>query len=325
MGFRDRLPPGEAPPLHGYGRITWDWLPVRSQPTYKAEIVSRRDRDQVIPLLEEVIGPDGPTYNPRWYRVVGGYIYSGYVQPVKSVLNPVQHRLPDELVLAEVTVPYSDSFRYKRDTGWRQLYRLYYQSTHWVKAVEEGPDGKAWYAIIDDRNSQTYHVPAGHLRFITQQELSPISPQLSKEDKHIEISIAQQKLVAYENSTSVFEAQVATGVENEGEPENGIPTDTPFGSFRVRRKMPVRHMGNGDLVSNITNYELPGVPWVSFFVGTGVAIHGAYWHDNFGRRMSHGCVNMRPDDAKWIYRWTTPHAGINDWHIDDPGTRVYVV
>ena len=84
-------------------------------------------------------------------------------------------------------------------------------------------------------------------------------------------------------------------------------------------------MGNGDLVSNITNYELPGVPWVSFFVSTGVAIHGAYWHDNFGRRMSHGCVNMRPDDARWIYRWTTPFGGAEDWFVDAPGTRVLVV
>ena len=325
VGFRDRLPPGDAPPLHGYGRITWDWLPVREQPSYRAEIVSRRYRDQVIPLLEAVTGPDGPSYNPGWYRIVGGYIFSGYVQPVRYDFNPIVRTLPKALSLAEITVPFSDSFRYTRSAGWQPLYRLYYQSTHWVSGQDEGPDGTAWYEITDDRNSQKYHVPAEHVRFITEEELAPISPGLAPEDKTIEISIENQKLAAFEKGVPVFEAPVATGVENVGEPENGIPTDTPFGAFRVRRKMPVRHMGNGDLVSNITNYELPGVPWVSFFVGTGVAIHGAYWHNNFGRRMSHGCVNMRPDDAKWIYRWTMPHGGVDDWVVDDPGTRITVV
>lgn len=323
--FRDFLPPGEAPDLHGYGRITWDWLPVRAKPSYNAEIVSRRDRDQVIPLLEEVISEDGPSYNPRWYRIVGGYIYSGYVQPVKKQYNPIKNALSKPMALAEVTVPFTDSQRYTRSRGWNNLYRLYYQSTHWVTGMDTGPNGKIWYEITDDRNSQQYFVPGSHLRFIEEEELTPISPRIQPEDKEIVISIANQQLQAFEKNELVFDAKVATGVENVGEPENGIPTDTPFGAFRVRRKMPVRHMGNGDLVSNLTNYELPGVPWVCFFVGTGVAIHGAYWHDNYGRRMSHGCVNMRPDDAKWIYRWTLPAGGIDDWVVDSPGTRILVV
>ncbi len=324
-GFRKYLPPGEAPELHGYGRITWDWLPVRAEPTYQAEIISRRYRDQVIPLLKVVTSPHGPAYNPRWYKVVGGFIYSGYIQPVRYELNRIEHNLAHKLNLAEVTVPFTDSLRYTSSSGWISLYRLYYRSTHWVTAVVEGPDGRPWYEITDDRNSQQYYVNASHLRFIAEEELSSLSPEIDGEDKHIEISIERQTLTAFEKNQPVFESSVATGVETVGVPSNGIPTDTPFGAFRVSRKMPVRHMGNGDLVSNITNYELPGVPWVSYFVSTGVAIHGAYWHDNFGRRMSHGCVNMRPEDAKWIYRWTMPKSGFRDWYVDDPGTRVLVV
>jgi lipoprotein-anchoring transpeptidase ErfK/SrfK len=67
------------------------------------------------------------------------------------------------------------------------------------------------------------------------------------------------------------------------------------------------------------------VPWTSFFeFTTGVALHGTYWHDNFGARMSHGCVNMRTEEAKWIYRWTAPVARSTDWNRKGYGTRVEV-
>ena len=54
-------------------------------------------------------------------------------------------------------------------------------------------------------------------------------------------------------------------------------------------------------------------------------VYGAYWHDNFGYRMSAGCVNLRPKDAKWLYRWTTPVLDVGEWHHYERGTRVDVV
>ncbi len=323
--FRDRLPPGEAPPLYGYGRIAWDWLPVRKKPSFYSDEIGRRYLDQVIPLIRRVEGPDGPSYNPHWYRIVKGFIFSGYIQVVETRYQTPAASIPENGSLAEVTVPYTDSLRFFRDSGWHFLYRLYYRSTHWVTSVEEGPDGTPWYAILSDRHGQTYYAPAKHLRLISSDELAPISPDVPPEEKHIKISIDHQKLTAYEGDRVVLETKVATGMENSGTPSNGIPTDTPLGGFRIARKMPSRHMGDGDLVSNLTNYEIPGVPWVCYFVSTGVALHGAYWHNNFGRRMSHGCVNMSPDDAKWIYRWTVPVAGDRDWYVDGAGTVVRVV
>ena len=72
-------------------------------------------------------------------------------------------------------------------------------------------------------------------------------------------------------------------------------------------------------------YSLPGVPWTSFFIfETGVAFHGTFWHNNFGRRMSHGCVNMETTAAKWIYRWTTPTANARDWYRRGLGTLVII-
>jgi hypothetical protein len=70
--------------------------------------------------------------------------------------------------------------------------------------------------------------------------------------------------------------------------------------------MPAKHMGNGNLFAGADDYELPGVPWTCFFTDAGHAFHGTYWHENFGTPMSHGCVNMRTSEAKWIFRWALP-------------------
>jgi lipoprotein-anchoring transpeptidase ErfK/SrfK len=104
-----------------------------------------------------------------------------------------------------------------------------------------------------------------------------------------------------------------------------IPTDTPTGTFHIESKMPSKHMGDGNLTADINAYELPGVPWVSFFEPvTGVGFHGTFWHDNFGMTMSHGCVNMRTAEARWIFRWATPTPAITDWEKRGYGTLVIV-
>jgi len=98
-----------------------------------------------------------------------------------------------------------------------------------------------------------------------------------------------------------------------------------LGKFYVNIKMPVRHMGEGNLTSDINAYELPGIPWVAYFYKTGVAFHGTYWHDNYGNEMSHGCVNMRPDEAKWLWRWLTPESDHTQRMVGGKGTYVEVV
>src|SRR3972149_5463620 len=82
----------------------------------------------------------------------------------------------------------------------------------------------------------------------------------------------------------------------------------PRGTFNLQSKFPSKHMGDGSLASDIEAYELVGVPWTSFFTSTGYAFHGTYWHNNFGVPMSRGCVNMRPAEARWLFRWALPIA-----------------
>ena len=83
-------------------------------------------------------------------------------------------------------------------------------------------------------------------------------------------------------------------------------------------------MGNGQLTGNLDAYELPGVPWVSYFTSTGVAFHGTYWHSDYGRPKSHGCINMRPEEAKWIFRWSLPEIAADVRLEAGYGTGVYI-
>jgi lipoprotein-anchoring transpeptidase ErfK/SrfK len=83
-------------------------------------------------------------------------------------------------------------------------------------------------------------------------------------------------------------------------------------------------MGDGHITGSLEAYELPGVPWVSFFHETGVAFHGTYWHNNYGTPMSHGCVNMQINEAKWLFRWTLPQVQHGELLRIGAGTPVSV-
>jgi hypothetical protein len=222
-------------------------------------------------------------------------------------------------------VPYSDSLRLTYSGSWQPLYRLYYQSVYWITGLEEGPDGDPWYRLTDDLLHVHYYIPTTHIDPIKSEELKPISPQIPPEEKRIEISLSDQTLTAFEFDREVLHTRVSTGIPSNGPSPNGIPTDTPPGRFRIGTKMPTRHMGDGELTSDIEAYELPGVPWVCFFHSDGLALHGTYWHNNFGRRMSHGCVNLKNDDALWLYRWTTPLASPRDWFSRGSGTVIDIL
>ncbi len=114
------------------------------------------------------------------------------------------------------------------------------------------------------------------------------SPVAQQGIKWIDLDLSRQLLVAYEGQTPVFRAWVSTGVAR---------YPTPVGEFAIYRKVRVQDMrGPG--------YYLPNVEFVSYFY-KGYAIHGTYWHNNFGQPMSHGCVNMRNADAAWIYNWAS--------------------
>lgn len=139
----------------------------------------------------------------------------------------------------------------------------------------------------------------------------------SGDDKWIDISLGEQKLRAYEQSNLIYEFPVSTG----------LPwTPTVKGVFNVWYKIKYTRMVGGSVEAG-NYYDLPNVPFNMFFHGD-YAMHGAYWHNNFGHQMSHGCVNMRIPDAEKLFFWTTPVLAADQSIIrstaGNPGTKVVV-
>ncbi len=125
------------------------------------------------------------------------------------------------------------------------------------------------------------------------QVLGDVDPEA---EKRIDIDLSNQTLRAYQGDDLYMEALVSTGKWGR----------TPTGEFSIWSKFRSTHMSGG---SGADYYNLPNVPYTMFFSGSGVAasrgfaLHGAYWHNNFGHPMSHGCVNMRAVDAQKLFNW----------------------
>jgi lipoprotein-anchoring transpeptidase ErfK/SrfK len=325
LGYSPFQPGRDEPEAEALGRVTINSISIYEEPLVDSKIVGQRFRDELVPIYYELTPPEGPAYNPLWYRVWGGYAHSAYIQRVEAKFHPPQYHLRPTGQLFEVSVPYITSLQLDSNKQWIPSTRLYYQSTHWATSIDNGPDGQPWYRLTSELWDVDYHVPASHMRMVEDQELTPISPDVPPDQKKIVVNLREQSLTAYEAEQIVLRTPISSGLPTRQPVPGEIPTDTPTGRFNIQVKLPSKHMGQGRLTDDLDDYVLLGVPWTSFFHSTGVALHGTYWHNNFGAQMSHGCVNMRNDDAKWVYRWTTPESDPASWEQRGRGTRVEVI
>jgi hypothetical protein len=295
-------------------RIIWSY----DAPNFKAKRKKLYWRDIVMSITNTTVGDDESAYNRVWYEVGDdGYIYSGSVQPVRTILNEPQ-LISLKGALAEISVPYTDAFE-SLEVNAKVLYRLYYETVHWVTAsAVSGMDGSKWYVLLDDKFKVNYYVRAEHVRLMTPEELAPLSPSLALADKRIEVRLSDQMVMAYEKNNLVFAARAATG----GRLRSGTYT-TPDGEFTTFHKRPTRHMAAGDIAAS--GFDLPGVPWVLYITKSGISFHGTYWHNDFGRPRSHGCINLTPQAAKWLFRWTMPTVPIDkEFVYGFEGTQVEI-
>jgi hypothetical protein len=123
----------------------------------------------------------------------------------------------------------------------------------------------------------------------------------------VHVSLENQTLVTWEGDTPVYATLVSTGKDSVERPRG--PTSTPRGTFRILQKHVTTTM-DSDVADS--EFELRDVPWVMYFKG-GYALHGAYWHDDFGLARSHGCVNLSPIDARHVFEWSQPDVP-EHWH-----------
>lgn len=312
------VPPDEAPrQVEQLGRAVRG-LYVHARPSFQSEQLNFLGADSVFNLYGAAEDEGGAPHRV-WWRVRRGFVPSAPVQLVGWELQTPSPDMPAEGFLGEVTVPFTPS-RLGPGPQYKFGYRFYYGTTHWITRTAEDAEGRLWYGVFGDRTKAFNWVPGEHLRRVTAEELAPLSPGIA--DKRIEISLEQQTLRCFEADRLVLDAPCSTGVPLRR--ENGrVVYGTPVGQWQVIRKRASRHMAGDDLAAD-DFFDLPGVPWVTYIHWWGVAIHGTYWHNDFGRPRSHGCINLPNETAKWVYRWTTPSVPPDRQELEARGTAVTV-
>lgn len=330
----------EFPKYERLGRITAGKVDLKSRPDEASQNVGVLYEDAVVPWLRETVGSKPYYYTQRWIETPDGYVYAPYVQPVRNFPNAPITSLPNLIkgagMWAEVTVPFAETHlvnspssnswvKARMDEG--MPVRIYYGQVFFVDQIETDTLGQTFYRI----NPNLYGgvdmlwVPAEAMRLITEDEISPISPDV--ENKSITVDVTRQSLSCFEGNTEVFYCRVSTGAKFDAFGNIVDKWSTPVGHHKISRKFLTLQMSGG---TTGASYDLPGIGWTSIFVTGGVAIHATIWHNDFGVPRSHGCVNCLPEDSKWIFRWAQPVVLYDPGMVDitvtgDTSTQVDVI
>jgi hypothetical protein len=280
------------------GRVTYT-SPIREAVGLNQPVVGWIAPETIVTILEEVHGPGPNPHNDLWFRIEGGYLFSSWVQPIKPYVMPETITDPPKWGFwGEIVVPHTWALQQPNGLRVEGEARYYYSTVYHVVDVDADAEGNIWYKIYDEKPPGAYAwVIARHVRPIPPEEFEPIHPDAS--DKHIIINLAEQLVLCYEGDALVFSTHCSSGSGG---------WETPAGDHFAMLKQPSRHMYGAENMADPNYFDLPGVPWNIFFVVFGQAIHGTYWHSDYGRPRSHGCVNISSEAAKWMYRWTEPIA-----------------
>jgi len=293
-------------------------IPIMARPDVNSTKVRNAHPDEVFPWQKEVSAEniDVNIPNQRWVETPEGYIRSIYLQPCKNSPNTPLAALPNGTTgfWAEVTVPYVDLIVEKAasSVGWIGDHiayglqpRLYYSQVMWIDQVRMGDSGTIQYHVNERYGNpgDLFWAEGAAFRPLTEEDVSPIHPEVDPATKKVVVNTNYQTLTCKEGDQEVYFCRVSTGIQ-EG--------STPLGEHAVWRKLLSVRMAANNVGAS---YDLPGISWTTLFVGDGVAIHGATSHNNFGSVQSHGCVNCRPEDAKWIFKWSQPLVGLEPGQV----------
>jgi len=343
LNMPKRLP--QFPASEIIGRVVDPDIDLRSQPTNDPNLntsIAKLGADTLVEWNREVLGNViGGLNNQRYVETPQGYIYSSVLQPTRNLPNTPITEMPVGLpgFWAEVTVPYVDlTHEGVVASPWMQdhiIYnfppRLYYGQVVWIDRVrtdngfpeyrwnEDAPHGYGYGAY-----GELFWGDGAAFKILTDADVAPINPDVDPNDKRIEADLDYQTLSCYEGNTEVFFCRISSGLKYDFE-TGGISDKlaTPVGNLLTHWKIFSLNMTAGTFQSG---YSTPAVPWSTMISGEGIAIHGAFWHNAFGEKRSHGCINVTPEDAKWIFRWTTPYVSLAQSEVrvslPDHGTTV---
>ncbi|MCP4606779.1 MAG: L,D-transpeptidase [Proteobacteria bacterium] len=163
------------------------------------------------------------------------------------------------------------------------------------------------FEISEQRNAKFFKIEGERWLKSTQTELFEIGKppdDIGDKQKWIRVDLTRQILEAYEGSMPVYVTMVSTGLPESEE------TVTPKGRFRITFKHLTDDMAG--TVGDDEVYSVEDVPWVQY-IHRNIALHASFWHSSYGRPKSHGCINIAPADARWLFNWTEPKLPAG-WH-----------
>jgi hypothetical protein len=264
--------------------------------------------------LDRTFTRDGETY---WRTQQNGFVSARHLQKRRSSefkgreLDAQTWDLPVALTRRDGTVVYRLNEREKLRATRERLARRVWLRVSARRLIEDRP-----YLVVGDG------------KLVREEDALVIQPsappeQVTEGERWIDIDLAHQVLVAYEWRQPRYVTLVSTGRREKPSPD--VSYETPKGLYRIRSKHVTSTMDNNE--PGEPPYSLEDVPYVMYFNGA-YALHAAFWHDRFGRPRSHGCINLAPRDAKWLYRWAAPDLP-EGWHGGysteaNPGTWVHI-
>lgn len=316
-----------------YGRVCKGKVNLYTRPSIDSPIVGARYEDNIVLWLREVVGEaPGMSLSRRWVETPDGYIFAPRLQPVQYQPNePVKDLPVTELgrgMWAEVSVPYVHVAVSNPPVRSPWLMenahpRFYFSQIFWIDDLGVETSGNIFYHAVQKWGyGDKYWVDGRAFRPLERDELAPIHAQA--ENKIIRVNSNYQTLSCLEDTREVYHCRVSTGAKYNAYGEIVDEWATPLGGHRTWRKLISHHMSGG--VSG-SGWDLPGIAYTILFSGGGQAIHSTFWHNDFGTPRSRGCINVAPDDAKWIFRWSEPYIPyeVGDLTVSMPGGTIVEV
>jgi hypothetical protein len=245
-----------------------------------------------------------------------GFIPNKAINPAKpsefkGVVLSAELQLPIAFVMSKSHFAYlpnkAGKLRPDKQPGYHHMFRV----------TGETQQGRATYLIADDGR----HYRSDEVAKIVRRDKPP---EVTDSEKWLDIDLAAQTLVAYVGSQPVFATLVSTGrIKDELDPLKNF--ETPAGEFRITSKHLSATMDGDHAIDG--PYSIEDVPYVMYFQ-LAFALHSAFWHNGFGRPRSHGCINLAPLDARWVFNFVEPQLPV-PWHgvfpkPEEQSTRLYI-
>lgn len=282
-----------------YGRLA-DFADVYAEPSYDSPIVRNVGDGYLFSSLTSTREVNGQ----RWYQInLGEWVPAeNLTMASPSTFQGFEIAKQPERAFGWIVIGHTRPSLEPGGEPNPDFDRLYRYDFFEVHEAQIADDEWIWYRIDDERWIRQTDV--------SLVDVSPRPDDVPRDAFWTEVDLYEQTFAAYEGDRMVYASLISSGL-------NRWPTRE--GVFQVEEQYPRVKMSGAE--GQVDYYFVEDVPHTMFFdMQLGIALHGAYWHDRFGYKHSHGCVNMPPLDSEWVYEWSQDYDdALWVWvHTSDP-------